>query len=432
MDRPDIAEQMRSDWNRRALEDAGYYVAFGRRGQDEAEFTATARDVIRGLERELGHLGPLASLGGKRALEIGCGPGRLMLPLSRHFGEIHGVDVSDEMIRLARERLRDAPRAHAHVGGGSDLAGFEDESFDFVYSYAVFQHIPAREVVFDYLREACRVLRSDGLMYCQLNGLPKTAARYDTWSGVRVDRDEVIGFARENGLQLLALEGASTQYMWVTARKRAPGAEPGPAGPATRLRRITNTYSSEPVAPRGGRFAAISLWVESLPPECDIVDLKVSVGSREGSLSYIGPPAVDGLRQLNAGLPSPIETGIHPVRLWWRGAPLTQEAPLRVVPPGPAVPRLISLTDGIDLLSTTRITSGVVKVTFEELDRPSELIAAMDGEPLRILEIFCTDPQPPRFEINLEVPRSIPNGPRLLRMRIGQRQFPPVAVDICS
>ena len=39
-----------------------------------------------------------------RALEIGCGPGRLMKPLSRNFGEIHGVDVSDEMVRLARER----------------------------------------------------------------------------------------------------------------------------------------------------------------------------------------------------------------------------------------------------------------------------------------------------------------------------------------
>jgi len=29
-----------------------------------------------------------------------------MKPLARNFGEIHGVDVSDEMIRLARERLR--------------------------------------------------------------------------------------------------------------------------------------------------------------------------------------------------------------------------------------------------------------------------------------------------------------------------------------
>ena len=47
-----------------------------------------------------------------RALEIGCGPGRLMRPMSRHFVEIHGVDVSDEMIALAKEKLRDIPNAH--------------------------------------------------------------------------------------------------------------------------------------------------------------------------------------------------------------------------------------------------------------------------------------------------------------------------------
>jgi len=75
--------------------------------------------------------------------------------MSRHFAEIHGVDVSDEMIRMARERLRDTPNAHPHHGTGSDLAMFPDEKFDFVYSYAVFQHIPSREVVFQYLREAC-------------------------------------------------------------------------------------------------------------------------------------------------------------------------------------------------------------------------------------------------------------------------------------
>ena len=56
--------------------------------------------------------------GREAALEIGCGPGRLMRPLSRHFAEIHGVDVSDEMIRLAQERLRDTPNAHAHHSVG--------------------------------------------------------------------------------------------------------------------------------------------------------------------------------------------------------------------------------------------------------------------------------------------------------------------------
>ncbi len=106
-----------------------------------------------------------------------------MKPLSRHFGEIHGVDVSDEMIRLARERLSDIPHAHVHATNGASLAQFADESFDFVYSYAVFQHIPSRDVVLEYMREIRRVLKPGGIFHGQFNGL---AIRGDTntWSGV--------------------------------------------------------------------------------------------------------------------------------------------------------------------------------------------------------------------------------------------------------
>ena len=113
MDDPNVLERMRADWNDRAGEDANYYVAFGRREQDDAEFFATAAAVVKGLERDLPRLP-----GRDAALEIGCGPGRLMRPLSRHFKEIHGVDVSDAMIRLARERLRHTPNAFPHHSSG--------------------------------------------------------------------------------------------------------------------------------------------------------------------------------------------------------------------------------------------------------------------------------------------------------------------------
>ena len=59
--------------------------------------------------------------------------------------------TSDEMIRLATEKLVNVPNAFPRSTNGMDLADYEDELFDFVYSYAVFQHIPSREVVFSYL-----------------------------------------------------------------------------------------------------------------------------------------------------------------------------------------------------------------------------------------------------------------------------------------
>src|SRR5580698_7124275 len=109
---------MRAEWNERAREDAHYYVAFGRRGQDDGEFLDTAADVIRDLEGELKRLPAGVPNGApaqsRQALEIGCGPGRLMRPMSRHFGEIHGVDVSDEMIAQAKAKMRDIPWAYAH------------------------------------------------------------------------------------------------------------------------------------------------------------------------------------------------------------------------------------------------------------------------------------------------------------------------------
>src|SRR6185369_11878553 len=157
MEDPQVLERMRADWNERAGEDAYYYVAFGRREQGDDEFFATGDDTVRGLEADFKRL-----RGRDAALEIGCGPGRLMRPLSRHFAEIHGVDVSDEMIALARERLRDTPNAHLHVSDGASLAEFPDETFDFVYSYAVFQHVPSREIVAAYMRETHRVLKTGG------------------------------------------------------------------------------------------------------------------------------------------------------------------------------------------------------------------------------------------------------------------------------
>src|SRR5580693_6227353 len=165
MDDPQTLARMRADWNARAGEDANYYVAFGRREQDEEEFFSTGADVVRDLESQLPRLRAKSA-----ALEIGCGPGRLLRPMSRHFKEIHGVDVSDSMIKLARERLAGTPNAFPHHSSGSDLKLFPDEKFDYIWSYAVFQHIPNAEVVFSYLREARRVLKTGGILRCQING----------------------------------------------------------------------------------------------------------------------------------------------------------------------------------------------------------------------------------------------------------------------
>ena len=426
-----VEQRMREDWNARAREDASYYVAFGRRDQEPEEFFATAEEVVKGLNWELRRMPADANRRAWRALEIGCGPGRIMRPMSKVFGEIHGVDVSDEMIARARENLLGIPHAHVHATRGSDLAPFADESFDMVYSYAVFQHIPSSEVVFNYLREARRVLKVGGLMRVQINGLPESATHYDTWSGVRISAGEIGDFLRDLDFQIFAMEGASTQYMWVTAMKRPAGWRLTPIPNQTaRIRRITNAYSSEPVAPPSGRFATISLWLEGLPEHCDLMNMELRVGPGPGTIYYIGPHDRDGLVQMNARLPPGIQTGLQTVELTFLGRPLTAASRFRVIPAPPRVPRIIALSDGINLLSGTHIVTRTIKVTIEEYAEPEKFRAGIDGIALDDLDLFCTDPIPPRYEINLRLSAAVPAGPHMLKMSLGDRRLAPVAITV--
>lgn len=427
---------MREDWNQRAAEDAHYYVAFGRRNQTGEEFFDTAREQVAGFEREMKRLVP-GRRRARRALEIGCGPGRLLRPMSDHFGEIHGIDVSDEMIARARRNLAGIPHAHVHHAPNSDLSAFADESFDFVYSYAVFQHIPSREVVFGYLDESRRVLKPGGLIRCQINGLPQSAKSYDTWSGVRVSAGEVREYAREHGLALLALEGVGTQYMWVTLRKPfVAGEAAGALTVLPRIHRVSNANSSEPAIPLRGRFAALGIWVEGLPEWADLLRLEAFIDGAPAFPSYLAHPEPDGLRQLNLHLPAGLSSGLKPLLLLLDGQPVA-EARVRVVPPGPVVPRIVALSDGVDLLSGVNITSRTVKISFEEVERPEDLRvfvrwAGGPAVPAEELEYFCTNPRVPSHELNFRLPAAAPAGPAEVLVGLGRRLLGRAAVTIAA
>ena len=429
MDDPNVLERMRADWNGRAGEDANYYVAFGRRDQEEAEFFSTAGPVIKGLELDLPRLP-----GRDAALEIGCGPGRLMRPLSRHFKEIHGVDVSDAMIELACERLRNTPNAFPHHSSGSDLRLFPDGKFDFVYSYAVFQHIPSAEVVFQYLREARRVLKTGGILRCQINGLPPTAKQYDTWSGVRIAPEQITQFALDHDFQLLALEMIHTQYMWITCRKRPTGWVRSLKGrgvqPTASIRSLSNALTGEAVAPAHGPMAALSLWMKNLPGECDLNHMSVTVDGLPGRPEYIGVPANDGVQQVNVRLPERVRTGIVPVEAAWRGRPLCAPAWVRIIPPGPAVARLSTVTDGVNLLLDRRTESGSIKVTMVEVPSAGLFHATVDGMPVLETDSFCADPMIRRYEFNFRLPHGAGPGAHQLRIGMGKRDFPPLTIEV--
>jgi ubiquinone/menaquinone biosynthesis C-methylase UbiE len=103
-------------------------------------------------------------------LEIGCGTGRVMQHLSGLYREVHGIDISSEMVKQGERRLGHLPNVHFHHGNGYDLDPLPDGSFDLVYSAFVFQHMP-KTTVYNYFLESMRVLRPGGLFRLQVPNL---------------------------------------------------------------------------------------------------------------------------------------------------------------------------------------------------------------------------------------------------------------------
>jgi ubiquinone/menaquinone biosynthesis C-methylase UbiE len=168
--------QQERDWNELAELDPYWAILtspgtrFG--GWDSDEFFATGASEIDGVMRHAAELGHPQSR--ERALDFGCGLGRLTRPLAGHFEECVGVDISEGMVRQARELNADVPGASFVVNAADDLRRFDDESFDLVYSVIVLQHVPDRGAIESYIAEFCRVLRPGGLAIFQLpSHIPK-------------------------------------------------------------------------------------------------------------------------------------------------------------------------------------------------------------------------------------------------------------------
>lgn len=132
---------------------------------EEAEFFRTGETEVARVMRYVESLRvPLAR---GRALDFGCGVGRLTQALCLYFDECCGVDIAPSMIELAAKYNRHASRCRYFLNTADDLRLFDDESFDFVYSSLVLQHMP-REFAEKYVREFIRVLTRGGLAIFQL------------------------------------------------------------------------------------------------------------------------------------------------------------------------------------------------------------------------------------------------------------------------
>jgi SAM-dependent methyltransferase len=158
------------DWEELAAEDPLWAVLTdpARRGGGWTveEFLRTGEEEASELLARAGELGMPA--GFDRALDFGCGAGRVTRALAGRFRECVGVDISEGMVAEARRINADCEGCRFLVDDAPDLRRFPDASFDLVYSTLVLQHLPGRRLVASFLAEFVRLLSPGGAAVFQL------------------------------------------------------------------------------------------------------------------------------------------------------------------------------------------------------------------------------------------------------------------------
>jgi SAM-dependent methyltransferase len=209
---------MRLDWDKRARENARHYVENSRQEWTDADFFANGRECIEGyVLTDTINIYQGKDPKAMRVLEIGCGAGRLTLPLAELFGEVHAVDVSGEMVARARQALAAHPNAHVYKNNGCDLSVVPALPFDFAFSMIVFQHIPSYEVIETYVREVHRLLRPGALFKFQVQGgaMIDPVTPDNTWEGVAFTEEQAREMAERCGFEMRYSHGAGEQYYWL-------------------------------------------------------------------------------------------------------------------------------------------------------------------------------------------------------------------------
>ena len=210
-------DKMRADWDARARENARYYVNTATESwTDEAFFATGERTVAEEILTDMTNICQGREPKQMKVLEIGCGAGRVTRALANLFGEVHAVDVSGEMADRAKRALEGHPHAHVYQNNGMDLSIVPGENFDFAFSTIVFQHIPSRDVIENYVREVARLLRPGGLFKFQVQGdTTFKSTEDDTWLGVSFSDDEAVAMANRCGFEPRYRHGAGEQYFWL-------------------------------------------------------------------------------------------------------------------------------------------------------------------------------------------------------------------------
>jgi len=176
MERADVSSSDEAKFAARVFWDDVYRVAYSDLDADLNEPTLLRLlDELEAMFHLRRHLAttemPLASLTGKRVLEIGCGAGGHSALFARHGARMISLDLSIERARACASKfsLLDASaKGCISMQSDGEQLPFLNSTFDIVYSNGVLHHTPDTEAA---ITEVHRVLKPGGraviMLYCR-------------------------------------------------------------------------------------------------------------------------------------------------------------------------------------------------------------------------------------------------------------------------
>lgn len=214
---------MEATWDGYARCNAAFYIATEGKPLDEEfqwdmeKFFSQGREELLGILRRFG-FSP-ESLGDSRVVEIGCGIGRQTHALAELASSVVACDISEEMLRQAKEHLAGIDNVEFFKSSGSDLAPVESNSVDLVYSFVVFQHITDKGLTRSYFAEASRVLKLGARFLFQVKDLGGASKSPDVWHGSDISEKDIRGWSADLGFRIDHMFGHKTHYLWACLTK---------------------------------------------------------------------------------------------------------------------------------------------------------------------------------------------------------------------
>ena len=147
---------------------------------DDNELVVGSYVHHEGMDYERWLLSGISIRPGALALEYGCGPGRMLLRLAPRFARIDGVDLSQEVLDVARRRcarLTSTPRLL--LTDGQSVPDATHGCYDVAYSVICLQHICVHSVRVRILEGLFRALKPGGLLTFQMGYGPGHARMVD-------------------------------------------------------------------------------------------------------------------------------------------------------------------------------------------------------------------------------------------------------------